>query len=60
MRNSLNRKRKNKIQKTSLLKEKLVATAFVAKRRANKLLIKVVTKSGAEEVFVGKFIIVTR
>lgn len=42
------------------LKEKLVATAFVAKRRANKLLIKVVTKSGAEEVFVGKFIIVTR
>ncbi len=42
------------------LKEKLVATAFVAKRRANKLLIKVTTKSGAEEVFVGKFIIVTR
>lgn len=41
-------------------KEKLVATAYVAKKRSNKLLIKVVTKSGAEEVFVGKFIIVTR
>ncbi len=41
-------------------KEKLVSTAYVAKRRSNKLLIKVVTKSGAEEVFVGKFIIVTR
>lgn len=42
------------------LKEKLVSTAFVAKKRANKFLIKVITKSGAEEVFVGKFIIVTR
>lgn len=42
------------------LKEKLVSTAFVAKRRSNKLLIKVITKCGAEEVFVGKFIIVTR
>ena len=42
------------------LKEKLVSSAFVAKRRANKFLIKVITKAGAEEVFVGKFIIVTR
>lgn len=42
------------------LNEKLVAKAFVAKRRSNKLLIKVVTRSGAEEVFTGKFIIVTR
>lgn len=42
------------------LDEKLVAKAFVAKKRSNKLLIKVETKSGAEEVFTGKFIIVTR
>lgn len=42
------------------LNEKLVATAILARRRSNKHLVKVVSKVGAEEVFVGKFIVVSR
>ena len=42
------------------LNEKLVATAIFARRHSNKHLIKVVSKVGAEEVFVGKFIMVSR
>ncbi|MGI6224710.1 MAG: transcription factor FapR [Peptococcales bacterium] len=42
------------------LKEKLVATAVLARQRSNKHLVKVVSKVGAEEVFVGKFIVVSR
>ena len=42
------------------LNEELVASAFVAKERSNKHLVKVVSKVGAEEVFVGKFIVVSR
>lgn len=42
------------------LKEKLIATAFVAKVHSNKHLVKVVSKVGAEEVFTAKFIIVSR
>lgn len=42
------------------LNEELIATAFVAKERTNKHLVKVVSKVGAEEVFVGKFIVVSR
>jgi acyl-coenzyme A thioesterase PaaI-like protein len=42
------------------LNERLVATAFLARQHANKYLVKVVSKVGAEEVFVGKFIVVSR
>lgn len=42
------------------LNEELVANAFIAKERTNKHLVKVVSKVGAEEVFVGKFIVVSR
>jgi len=42
------------------LNEKLVATAFLARQKSNKHLVKVVSKVGAEEVFVGKFIVVSR
>ncbi|NMA02895.1 MAG: transcription factor FapR [Clostridia bacterium] len=42
------------------LNEELMASAFVAKERSNKHLVKVVSKVGAEEVFVGKFIVVSR
>ena len=42
------------------LDEELVATAHLARERANKHLVKVVSKVGAEEVFVGKFIVVSR
>lgn len=42
------------------LNEKLVATAVLARRHSNKHLVKVVSKVGAEEVFVGKFIVVSR
>lgn len=42
------------------LNEKLVATGFIARCHLNKYLVKVVSKVGAEEVFVGKFIIVSR
>lgn len=42
------------------LKEKIVARAILARKKTNKYLIKVVSKVGAEEVFVGKFIVVAR
>ncbi|MDK2822175.1 MAG: hypothetical protein PWQ67_1221 [Clostridia bacterium] len=42
------------------LNEKLIATAILARQRSNKHLVKVVSKVGAEEVFVGKFIVVSR
>ncbi|MFZ5943785.1 MAG: transcription factor FapR [Bacillota bacterium] len=42
------------------LNEKLVANAYLARQRSNKHLVKVVSKVGAEEVFVGKFIVVSR
>lgn len=42
------------------LKEKIVAKAILARKKTNKYLIKVVSKVGAEEVFVGKFILVGR
>lgn len=42
------------------LNEKLVATAVLARRHSNKHLVKVVSKVGAEEVFIGKFIVVSR
>jgi len=42
------------------LNEKLVATAVLARQHSNKHLVKVVSKVGAEEVFVGKFIVVSR
>jgi len=42
------------------LKEKIVARAVLARKKTNKYLIKVVSKVGAEEVFVGKFILVAR
>ncbi|MFZ7104501.1 MAG: transcription factor FapR [Peptococcaceae bacterium] len=42
------------------LNEKIVATAQLARQRSNKHLVKVVSKVGAEEVFVGKFIVVSR
>ncbi|MFY9174768.1 MAG: transcription factor FapR [Peptococcia bacterium] len=42
------------------LNEKIVAKAFLARKKINKYLIKVVSKVGAEEVFVGKFILVAR
>ena len=42
------------------LKEKIVARAFLARKKTNKYLVKVVSKVGAEEVFVGKFILVAR
>lgn len=42
------------------LNEKLEATGFIARQHGNKHLVKVVSKVGAEEVFVGKFIIVSR
>lgn len=38
------------------LYEKIVAHAFLARKKTNKYLIKVVSKVGSEEVFVGKFI----
>jgi len=42
------------------LKEKIIARAVLARKKTNKYLIKVVSKVGAEEVFVGKFILVAR
>lgn len=42
------------------LNEKIVAKAVLARKKSNKYLIKVVSKVGAEEVFVGKFILVAR
>ena len=42
------------------LNEKIVANAVFARKKSNKHLIKVVSKVGAEEVFVGKFILVAR
>ncbi|SMB93596.1 Acyl-coenzyme A thioesterase PaaI, contains HGG motif [Desulfonispora thiosulfatigenes DSM 11270] len=42
------------------LKEKVIATAFIARNHGNKHLVKVVSKVGAEEVFTAKFIIVSR
>lgn len=42
------------------LNEKLIANAYLARQRSNKYLVKVVSKVGAEEVFVGKFIVVSR
>lgn len=41
------------------LGEKMVATATWARSKTNKHLVKVVTKVGTEEVFVGKFIVVS-
>ncbi|MGI6144795.1 MAG: transcription factor FapR [Clostridia bacterium] len=38
------------------LQEKITAHAFLARKKINKYLIKVVSKVGNEEVFVGKFI----
>lgn len=42
------------------LNEKIVAQAVFARKKSNKYLVKVVSKVGAEEVFVGKFILVAR
>lgn len=42
------------------LNEKIVAHAFLARKKINKYLIKVVSKVGVEEVFVGKFVFVAR
>lgn len=42
------------------LNEKIMAKAVLARKKINKYLIKVVSKVGAEEVFVGKFILVAR
>lgn len=42
------------------LNEKIVAHAFLARKKYNKYLVKVVSRVGAEEVFVGKFILVAR
>lgn len=42
------------------LKEKIVARAVLARKKTNKYLVKVVSKVGAEEVFVGKFVVVAR
>lgn len=42
------------------LHEKIVARAVFARKKYNKYLVKVVSKVGAEEVFVGKFILVAR
>ncbi|HHZ16474.1 MAG TPA: transcription factor FapR [Clostridia bacterium] len=42
------------------LNEKIVAHAFLARKKINKYLIKVISKVGTEEVFMGKFIFVAR
>lgn len=42
------------------LHEKIMAHAFLARKKTNKYLIKVVSKVGNEEVFVGKFIFVAK
>lgn len=42
------------------LNEKIVAHAFLARKKINKYLVKVVAKVGTEEVFVGKFVLVAR
>jgi len=42
------------------LQEKIISKAVFARKKYNKHLIKVVSKVGAEEVFVGKFILVAR
>jgi hypothetical protein len=42
------------------LHERIVAHAFLARKKINKYLIKVVSKVGTEEVFMGKFIFVAR
>jgi acyl-coenzyme A thioesterase PaaI-like protein len=42
------------------LNEKIIAHAFLARKKINKYLIKVVSKVGIEEVFVGKFVFVGR
>lgn len=42
------------------IKEKIMARAFLARKKTNKYLIKVISKVGAEEVFVGKFVLVAR
>lgn len=47
-----------KYKRPVFLGEKMVATATWARAKSNKHLVKVVTKVGNEEVFVGKFIVV--
>jgi hypothetical protein len=42
------------------LNEKIVSKAVFARKKYNKHLIKVISKVGAEEVFIGKFILVAR
>ena len=42
------------------LHEKIVARAVLARKKSNKYLVKVVSKVGAEEVFVAKFVVVAR
>lgn len=42
------------------LKEIIVARAVLARKKSNKYLIKVISKVGAEEVFIGKFVLVAR
>lgn len=42
------------------INEKIIARAVLARKKTNKYLIKVISKVGAEEVFVGKFILVAR
>lgn len=42
------------------LNEKIMAHAILARKKTNKYLVKVVSKVGAEEVFVGKFVVVAR
>lgn len=42
------------------LNEKIVAHAFLARKKINKYLVKVVAKVGTEEVFVAKFVLVAR
>lgn len=49
-----------RFRRSVYLNEKIVAHAFLARKKINKFLIKVVSKVGAEEVFVGKFVFVAR
>ena len=48
-----------KYKRPVFLGEKMVATATWARTKSNKHLVKVVTTVGGEEVFIGKFIVVS-
>lgn len=47
-------------KRPAYLNEKIMARAFLARKKSNKYLVKVVSKVGAEEIFVGKFILAAR